>query len=250
MRLSKSLLKLAGHGTFLVVLIAVGAVAPATALDFNHGQNDFCASLEARTKRVDAGLAVSQAQVRQAWQQQNDRMRVMSSEQQSSRIDSSAAIDAQRTNNLRELRQHATSAVQRAAIDDYKSTQAQAIALRRTAVGQADDAFTAAIKRLVANRQATQAGQVEALRIALDDSLRTASGECAAGVEPSTVSHDFATATNTSRQTFMAQRKSDGAISAQVTALSQKRRLAVSAANQVYLTTMIQARQNLQAALK
>lgn len=250
MRLSKSLLKLCGHGTLLVLLIAIGAVTPATALDYNHGQSDFCVSLEARTKRVDAGLAQAQTEVRQAWQQQDDRLRVMIREQQSSRVDLTATINDQRAHNLSEFRQHATSAAQRVAIDDYKNAQSQAITVRRSAVGRANDAFTAAVKRLVADRQATQAGQVEALRIALDDALQTASGQCAAGVEPTTVSHDFATSVQASRQTFLAQRKSDSAITVQIASLSQTRRLAVAAANQTYLATMTQARQTLQVALK
>jgi F0F1-type ATP synthase membrane subunit b/b' len=250
-RLSKTVVKLFYHGTLLMLLITAGAISPATALDLNGGgPAEFCATLDQRTDRVDTQLRKAQNAVHAAWSQQTDRLRVMNGEQRSSRTELDTTIDVQRAHNLSELRHSATTSSGRLAVDAYKNTQAQAGAVRRRVVSQADDTFTAAVKRLVADRQATQAGQVEALRITLDDALQTASGQCAAGADPATISQDFVASVHTSRDTYLAQRKADTAIGAQVSSLSDIRRQATATANQKYKNVMSQARRTLQTSLE
>jgi hypothetical protein len=176
-------------------------------------------------------------------------MRLMTDEQRSSRTDLNKTIDIQRARNLSELRRHVGTATGRQAVDVYRNTQVQADTARRSAVRRADDSFIAAVQRLVANRQAAQAGQVEALRITLDDALQTASGQCAAGVEAATVSRQFIATVHTSRDTYLDQRKADDTVTAQGASLSETRRQAVATANQTYNDTISQARRILQAHL-
>jgi hypothetical protein len=242
--------KLVGHGLLLLGLIVMGTGTPATALDFgSHGPADFCTSLDTRSQRVDAQLATTQDQIRQDWQQQNDRFRVMTSQQKDDNTALFSAVDRQRASNLKQLNRQATTS-QRTAIATYRQIQSQAAASRRSAVHQANDSFTAAVQRLVADRQASQAGQVEALRITLDDDFQTASAQCASGVAPEIAAHDLATSLQASRRTFLQQRQADSAITTQVVYLTHLRRQAVTAANQVYSATMASARQVLAAALK
>jgi hypothetical protein len=242
--------RLVGHGLLLLGLIIMGTGTPATALDFGgHGPADFCTNLDARSQRVDAQLATTQDQVRQAWQQQNDRFRVMTSQQKSDNTALFSAVDSQRASNLKQLSRHVATG-QRTAIATYRHIQSQAASSRRSAVRQANDSFAAAVQRLVADRQASQAGQVEALRITLDDDFQTASAQCASGVPPETAAHDFATSLQASRRTFLQQRQSDSAITTQVAYLTNVRRQSVTAANHVYSVTIASARQELAAALK
>lgn len=250
MRQSKHFGKLIGHGILLVLLILSGAVMPATALDINgHGADSFCGSLDKRAANVNIQLQKSQTAIRQNWQQQNEQLRLLTDEQHRSQTTLEAAVDAQRAANLNVMRQQAKTTVVRQAVDDYTAAQKQATTTRREAVQQANDTFTNAVSRLVADRQATQAGQAEALRITLNDALQTAAGQCSAGVDPTIVGSAFITAVHTSRQTFANQRSGDSAIAAQVRSLSQTRRQKTDAANQTYLTTMKSARQILQDSL-
>jgi hypothetical protein len=246
----KNLCKLAGHGLLLMGLIILGTSTPAIALDFgSHGQSDFCTSLDARSQRVDAQLATTQDQIHQAWQQQNDRFRVMTSQQQDDNKSLFSVVDSQRASNLKKLNLYATTS-QRTAIATYRHILSQATASRRSAVRQANDSFTAAVQRLVADRQASQAGQVEALRITLDDDFQTASAQCASGIPPETAAHDFASSLQSSRRTFLQQRQADSAITTQVAYLTGIRRQSVTSADQAYSTTMAVARQTLATELK
>jgi hypothetical protein len=250
MRHASSWLRLSLHGLLLALLVVTGALAPATALDLNDDtSSQFCNTLEARTARINAEISEVQSTVHATWQQQSARLSVMVSEQRSSSHELTLSVDVQRAQNIAQLRSRAKDGTQRSAVDAYQRTQAQSIAVRRKAVRQANDNFTIALKRFVADRQATQAGQVEALRIAVDDDLQTAVGECSTGVDPQVAEHDFANVILKSRQTFAAQRKNDALIVSQLATLNISRQNAIQQADQPYTTAMDHARQTLRTAL-
>jgi hypothetical protein len=246
MPLAKTWLRLAAHSSLLALLVAAGALAPVTALDTgDSSSNQFCDTLAARGDRIDARIDDVRSTVRSTWQQQSARLRVMVSEQQSSSDGLQRAIDSQRIHNLAQLRRSHTTSSQRAAINIYERTQANAGVLRRKAVHQANENFTAALKRFVADRQAAQAGQIEALKITIDDDIKSAENQCATDVDDATAAHEFANSILTARQTFAAQRKNDPVIVSQLGALNLTRQNAISLADQTYDSTMNQARQTL-----
>jgi hypothetical protein len=251
MRRNSKILKLTSHLLLLVVIVATSAVSPATALDFNNsGSDEFCGTLEARQRNIHDQIATVQDEVRQSWQRQNERLRVMDSEQQSSQQDLWRIIDAQRNRNLELVRDRAKTPAQQQAVRDYGIAQKQANGSRRSSIASANVSFIAALKRYIGNRQATQAGQVEALRINLDDDLRAASVQCATGLASQDVAARFSKSIAISRQTYLQQRKADSAILGQVQDLSATRRQAAAAADQTYMVTMSSARHTLQAAFK
>ena len=250
MRLAKTYLRQASNLLLLAMIVALASVSPATALDLHSDSNqNFCATLDARTRRVDTRLQQVQTELRHSWQQQADRLQVVANQQQKDTDNLSRVVDVQRTDNLVRIRHGATSDAERAAVAQYKAAQQQAAAVRRTAINHATDTFNASLRRYVATRQAVQAGQIEASRIHLDDALRIARGQCAAGMSGAEVRQKYVSSVRQGQQTYLSQRQRSSDAANQVQNLINNRLQAVAAANQTYNEAMAQARLRLQAAL-
>ncbi len=251
MRSAKSWGKLVSHLSLLLLLITLAAASPTTALDLRgDSYGDFCSTLDSRTKRIDEQLLHVQSDIHRNWQQQNDRLRIIDSDKQKEADNFNSLIDARRADNLTVLRHAATSRGRQQAITSYELTQRHAVATRRAAIRQANTDFTLALRRYVSNRQATQAGQVEAVRIHVDDALQIARGQCAGGINDTVVGQNFGVSVRQGRETFISQRKADTAIVAQVQNLAATRSQVVLRANQSYTNVMAPARLELQAALE
>ena len=234
------------HITVLTLCVCGGALQTATALG---SSGNVCAQLDKRQQAALIAISSANHDLQSAWKTQSQRQQVLLDQEATQEASLYNQVDQARDANLLKLKQKATTAVKKEAVQQYAAQIQRISHSRRTAASAANKVFAGQFADTMSARQAALSGQTEAYRIAVTDAYTHAKGLCAAAVGPVRVEATLQSALVASRTTFIEQRAHDKEYVATLQTFSAARNKTVDMSNQVFWAQAATAQQKLADAL-
>jgi hypothetical protein len=227
----------------LLLLTACASHGRVSAVGISDNQGDqLCSDISTRTEAVQDKISARQEALLNSWQTQSDKIEIISETRDKDVEGLRAHIDDARSQNAIKMRKLAADDDEEKAVDTYVSAVSSAVHARRQSVDTARTQFRSDVKKLAEARQATLAGQVEALRISIADAYTTAKSGCSDGTDPSAVQAALAQQLAAAKQGFIEKRATDNQLGIQIKQLASTRRDAVKAADTTFLQNTIVAK--------
>lgn len=228
-------LRLSAHSAALLLLIAMGSMSHVTAVgtedEFQEAEA-FCSKLAGIKDDITRGLASARSDQQSSWQSQTERISVMNQQLRLDLSNLQNEIDSNHKKNIATIRLAYSSAEDLTAVDNYAASVKVIAEDRRQSVDQAQATFETVVAEMIKTRQSVRAGQTEAFRIAVEDSLHEAEVSCRDNSESVDIKPNLEKQLSTAREVYAQSTQTDESATGQLVAASNRRNEAIVSANQ------------------
>lgn len=164
-------------------------------------------------------------------------------------VSSRANWDQKRQTMFTKLESRAKNATQTAAVKAYETTITNAVGVRRAANDQARTTYRSAVANTIAAKRSTIDTQLASFKGNVSSAESSAQASCQATPDQGpAIRATFQAALKSARQSYSADRKSDGTVGAQIKQLAQTRDASFHSNNAAYTVTAHAAQATLKSA--
>lgn len=223
----------------LAVALIIGLLLPVFAFAQEAPQN--CRRFETAQSKFGTETATRKDELSESRDERSQKLEEKVAQREQRIAEIRQKFDAKLEEHLERIANRATTKDQAKAVTNFGQTVKAAVSKRRAVVDEARQVFKDGVKAAILARRTSMDSALVKYRQAVSDAFASATEDCAAGVEISTVRSDLRTAIKAAKDEFR-QARQDVRVGPQVKDLASQRRDAVQKARDEFKSTVEEAK--------